>query len=70
MSFQTFDDGQVIIRQGDIGEKFYVIYKGKVTVTMTDDNGNSKFLIELGEGEVFGMYSMYVCMYVSVYVCK
>ena len=51
---QTFDDGQYIIRQGDIGEKFYVIFKGKVTVSMTDDNGNAKFLIELGEGEVFG----------------
>ena len=27
---------------------------GKVTVSMTDDSGNSKFLIELCEGEVFG----------------
>eukprot|EP01036_Dinobryon_divergens_P032797 gene32797-42457_t len=40
-----------LTKQGDIGEKFYVIFKGKVIVTMTDDNGNSKFLIELGEGE-------------------
>lgn len=51
---QTFDDGEYIIREGDIGEKFFVLFRGRVTVTMTDDRGNSKFLIELGEGEVFG----------------
>ena len=49
---QSYDDGQYIIRQGDIGEQFYVIFKGVVSVSMTDDLGNEKFLINLNEGEV------------------
>lgn len=52
---QSFDDGQYIIKQGDIGEQFYVIHKGYVAVSITDDSGNEQFLpYELGEGEVFG----------------
>lgn len=51
---QSFEDGQYIIRQGDIGDQFYVIYKGRVTCSKADDSGNEQFLIELGEGEVFG----------------
>jgi CRP-like cAMP-binding protein len=51
---QSYDDGQYIIRQGDMGDQFYVIYKGKVIISKTDDGGKEDFLIELGEGEVFG----------------
>lgn len=51
---QSYEDGQYIIRQGDIGEQFYLIYKGTVNVTMTDDSGNEKFLINLEEGQFFG----------------
>lgn len=51
---QTFDDGQYIIRQGDMGDQFYVIFRGKVCVTKADDSGKEHFLMELGEGEVFG----------------
>lgn len=51
---QSYDDHQYIIRQGDIGDQFYVIYKGNVIVSKTDDSGKENVLIELGEGEVFG----------------
>lgn len=51
---QTFDDGHYIIRQGEIGEQFYVIIKGKVRVTKTGDTGDEVELIRLGEGDVFG----------------
>lgn len=51
---QSYDDGQYIIRQGDIGDQFYVIHKGTVAVSKTDDLGNETVLITLGEGEVFG----------------
>ncbi len=26
---QSYDDGQYIIKQGDIGDQFYVLYKGE-----------------------------------------
>jgi CRP-like cAMP-binding protein len=51
---QSYDDGQYIIKQGDVGDQFYVVYRGKVIVSKTDDSGNENFLIELHEGEVFG----------------
>lgn len=51
---QSYEDHQYIIRQGDIGDQFYVIYKGSVIVSKTDDSGKENVLIELGEGEVFG----------------
>jgi serine/threonine protein kinase/CRP-like cAMP-binding protein len=51
---QSYDDGQYIIRQGDIGDQFYVIFRGRVIVSKADDSGNEEFLLELGEGEVFG----------------
>ena len=51
---QTYDDGTYIIRQGEIGEQFYVIFKGQVRVTNTGDDGNEKFLLNLAAGMVFG----------------
>jgi len=51
---QTFEDGSYIIRQGEIGEQFYVIFKGSVRVTKTGDKGDEIDLITLREGDVFG----------------
>jgi CRP-like cAMP-binding protein len=65
---QSYDDGQYIIRQGDIGEQFYVIFKGVVSVSMTDDLGNEKFLINLSEGEV-GLGYVRVCCSSNRRVC-
>jgi CRP-like cAMP-binding protein len=51
---QSYEDGHYIIRQGEIGEKFYVIFKGTVVCTRTGDNGTETFLVELHAGDVFG----------------
>lgn len=45
---QSYDDGQYIIKQGDIGEQFYVIHRGTVKVSKTDDLGEETVLINLG----------------------
>ena len=42
-----------IIRQGDIGDRFYVLEKGTVDV-MVADNGQSQVVNRLGEGDFFG----------------
>jgi len=34
---RLYDDGEIIIRQGDIGENMYVIQEGRVRITMTRD---------------------------------
>lgn len=36
-------------RQGEIGDQFFVIFKGEVNVTKTGDDGEEIFLIKLGK---------------------
>jgi putative peptide zinc metalloprotease protein len=45
----SVDAGEVVIRQGDSGERFYVVRSGRVKVTR-----NGEVLAELGAGEAFG----------------
>ncbi len=47
--------GEVIISQGEDGEHFYIISKGKCKVTRTEsDSGEEKLLAELNVGDSFG----------------
>ena len=46
--------GQVIIRQGDLGDYYYVIKSGHATVARKSDTGKVGLLNELGEGDAFG----------------
>ena len=45
--------GEEVIRQGEEGDKFYLIRKGTVEVTVDGDEG-SRILAQLGPGEIFG----------------
>jgi len=54
LTLKTYSDGDYIITQGEIGEQFFVIYKGKVRITKTGDDGREVPLISLNEGNVFG----------------
>jgi CRP-like cAMP-binding protein len=49
-----YNDGEYIIRQGDEGEVFYMIYKGTVICTRNEEDGHERELIRLGPGEFFG----------------
>ena len=35
----TFEDGQYIIKQGDVGDSFYIIESGSVKCTQVKSNG-------------------------------
>jgi len=50
---EWFPPGAVIVRQGDPGDKFYVIRKGSVDVTVSD-GAASKMVATLGKGDFFG----------------
>ncbi|MCG8683582.1 MAG: ATP-binding cassette domain-containing protein, partial [Desulfobacterales bacterium] len=54
MEVEKFPAGRVIIRQGDVGDKFYVIRKGKVDVSMTDEKGGQTAAGVLEPGDFFG----------------
>ena len=53
MELQTFAPGEVIVRQGDIGEEFFLIGKGLVNVEVDGELVNT-----LAEGSFFGEVSL------------
>ena len=51
---ETYGDAEYIIRQGDEGDVFYMIYKGSVVCTRTEEDGYERELVHLGPGDFFG----------------
>lgn len=49
-----FADGEVVLKQGDKGDEFYIILEGKAVVTQTNDKGETGQVAELGEAQYFG----------------
>jgi CRP-like cAMP-binding protein len=55
MEAVTVEAGQIILRQGDPGDYYYVITDGRAQVVLEDPNGNSEEeLAQLGVGRAFG----------------
>ncbi|HET9491878.1 MAG TPA: FAD-dependent oxidoreductase [Methylomirabilota bacterium] len=54
ISRQHFEPGQVVFRQGDIGDLVYAIAKGEVEVTRESPGGKPEILARLGPGQWFG----------------
>jgi putative ABC transport system ATP-binding protein len=54
MSKEKFAAGAVIVRQGDVGDKFYVIYNGSVDVIIGDGTPDRRVTASLKEGDYFG----------------
>jgi CRP/FNR family cyclic AMP-dependent transcriptional regulator len=55
-SYETFQDGQVIFKEGDNGDWIYILMDGEVELTNAE--GNRKILIDVVmPGEIFGELS-------------
>lgn len=53
-----FKDGEVIYRQGELGDRMYVVQKGKVEAF--ERRGTQEFLLEeLGQGDFFGELALF-----------
>ncbi|KAI8831266.1 cyclic nucleotide-binding-like protein [Chytridium lagenaria] len=50
----VYNDGDVVIKQGESGENFYIIESGQARVTQTDSEGVERELPGLGRGSYFG----------------
>lgn len=50
---RVFEDGQIIIQQGELGDCMYVVQAGLVEVIVTQD-GSERIMAILGQGEFFG----------------
>ncbi|KAI9987189.1 hypothetical protein PInf_023157 [Phytophthora infestans] len=46
MEWEEFEENDAIVRQGEVGEKFYIINKGEIIVTQVDANAERKMLFE------------------------
>ena len=58
MDEMKFKAGQVIIREGDTGELFYVVTEGHAHIVIQDAGGHEVVLYEVGPGGFFGELSM------------
>lgn len=58
MGRHTYGPGQVIMRQGEEGEHFYVIVRGQVQFLVEDAGGLELVVDEVGPGGFFGELSM------------
>jgi uncharacterized membrane protein len=58
MDRQIYAPGEVIMRQGEPGEHFYVIVQGEVRFSVQDAEGRELVIDEVGVGGFFGELSM------------
>ena len=54
----TYKNGDVIVRQGDVGHCMYVVQAGEVEVVQ-EANGRDQRLAVLGEGDFFGEMAVF-----------
>lgn len=55
---RRFERGDVICRQGERGDDFFLLAEGEVDVTIASDEGRADTLATLTPGDVFGMASL------------
>ena len=58
MQEMKFRPGQIIIREGEMGDLFYVITEGHAEILIHDADGAELILHEAGPGDFFGELSM------------
>jgi CRP/FNR family cyclic AMP-dependent transcriptional regulator len=58
MEEMKFKAGEVIIREGDIGDLFYVVTEGEAEIIIRDADGSDVVLHVAGPGDFFGELSM------------
>jgi CRP-like cAMP-binding protein len=54
LKLERFPAGEVIIREGEVGDKFYILERGKATVWRLDNNQVEQKIDEKGPGQYFG----------------
>jgi CRP-like cAMP-binding protein len=55
---KVYQSGEIIVRQGEVGDCMYFVQSGKVEV-IKESEGREVRLAELGEGEFFGEMALF-----------
>jgi cAMP-dependent protein kinase regulator len=58
LSLKHYEEGSVIVAEGDPGDSMFVVVNGEVSVNTTNAKGRRITLATLGEGEFFGEISL------------
>lgn len=53
-TFEKYDEGELVIRQGEINQAIYTIIEGTVKVTVREREEKEAYISTIGEGEIFG----------------
>lgn len=56
---RTYDKGEMVYIAGDMGEKLYVLHKGRVKISRISANGKEQVIRVLGPGEFMGELSLF-----------
>ncbi|MFL5321308.1 MAG: cyclic nucleotide-binding domain-containing protein [Myxococcaceae bacterium] len=65
---ETFDAGDLILKQGELGDGFYLLLRGRCAVFHTNNDGKEVPYPEMKEGDVFGEISVLLGLPVSASV--
>jgi cAMP-dependent protein kinase regulator len=58
MELQQFEEGDILITEGETGSSLYVVISGEVKVFTKGSGGENVYLANLGEGDFFGEVSL------------
>jgi CRP/FNR family transcriptional regulator, cyclic AMP receptor protein len=50
----TFETGDLLVREGDVADRFYLVFHGKVAVEVVAPDGPRRTVQTIGPGEVLG----------------
>ncbi len=59
LSIRGVPRGHVVFREGDTGDRLFVVLDGKVKISRTSPDGRENLLSVLGPGEMFGELSLF-----------
>ncbi|MFA5141306.1 MAG: cyclic nucleotide-binding domain-containing protein, partial [Elusimicrobiota bacterium] len=54
LSLETWPAGEAVIREGDAGDDFFVVYRGRLSVLRKGDSPAARRVGRLGPGDFFG----------------
>jgi CRP-like cAMP-binding protein len=59
MTVQRLRRGEILFREGDAGDKLYLVSEGKVKLGRTSSDGRENLLAVLGPGQMFGELTLF-----------
>ena len=59
LSTRSVPRGHVVFREGDTGDRLFVVIDGKVKISRTSNDGRENLLAVLGSAEMFGELSLF-----------